>query len=720
MKPLFTLALLVSAMFTARVFSQPPAAGPAPSYPRPLVELYKSYFPLHDIGEITPERWAVRKKEIRERILLAAGLFPLPTKTPLNAVVHGRVERDDYTVDRVFFESFPGHYVTGNLYLPKNPPQNGKMPGILSAHGHWNQGRFMEVSPTDVKQHLAIGAERFESGARSPLHARCVQLARMGCAVFFYDMLGTADSIQIQEHRSGRRPDLNGKEPGTFGLYSPMADLRLQSNFGLQTWNSIRALDFLLTLPGVDASRLAITGESGGGTQSLMLAAVDERLAAAFPCVMASTAMQGGCTCENACYLRINQGNIDIAAAFAPKPMGLTAANDWTKELETKGFPDLKRVWSALGKPDDVMATFNIHWLHNYNHVSRTTMYGFMNKHFKLGFAEPVLEREFVVPTTDDITVWTGAHSKPAGDKVGPAHEKALLKHWSDDSDRLLKGRNDLIHRAWEIMIGRPLLAPAEVKNEIASRGDRGGYILTVGTLQNLRHDEKVPYLRLQPKAGKGNGTVALWLAHAGAGGLFADGDRLSAAAQKLIDGGATIMCPTLYLPDAKEQPMNPVNSKDVTRNEWRWAASYTYGYNPPLVVHRVHDAMTAIAALQQDATLANAKIILVGSDGAGAVATAAAVMLQETLSGLVVDTEAFRFASVQDQWHPMFVPGAVKYGDVPGLLELSASLKPVVLGENGAKGGADAVAAAILDLANRPAKVTGGGGGQNRVRVNF
>ena len=56
---------------------------------------------------------------MRDRILLACGLLPLPTKTPLNAVVHGRIERDDYTVDRVFFESFPGHYVCGNLYLPK-------------------------------------------------------------------------------------------------------------------------------------------------------------------------------------------------------------------------------------------------------------------------------------------------------------------------------------------------------------------------------------------------------------------------------------------------------------------------------------------------------------------------------------------------------------------------------------------------------------------------
>jgi hypothetical protein len=702
MKLLFALGSLVFIMTTQLTAAETTLASPL--YPRPLVELYKSYFPFHDIGAVTPESWAARRKEIRERILLASGLFPLPTKTPLNAVTHGRIVRDDYTVDRVFFESFPGHYVTGNLYLPKNPPKDGKMPGILSAHGHWPKGRFTDngAGTKETKQLLAIGAERFESGARAPLHARCVQLARMGCAVFFYDMVGYADSIQVTEHRTGRRPDLNGKEPGTFGLFSPMADLRLESSFGLQTWNSIRALDFLLTIPGIDPARLAITGESGGGTQTLMLAAIDDRLAAAFPCVMTSTAMQGGCTCENACYLRINQGNIDIAAAFAPKPMGMTAANDWTKELEKKGFPDLKMVWSKLGKPDNVMATYNVHWAHNYNHVSRTTMYGFMSKHFNLGFSEPVLEREFVVPTTEEMTVWTSAHPKPTGDKVGGAHEKALLKHWSEDSDRLIRGRTEVIGRAWEIMIGRPALAKADMRLDVESRDDRGTYTAVKGTLRNTKHNEDVPYLRIEPKSGKVSGAVALWLTQRGPDGLFESGHRLGAAAQKLIEAGVAIVCPTLYLHDAKEQPMNPVNNKDPLRNDWRWSVCYTYGYNPSLVVHRVHDAMGLIASLQFETQSKPAKIIVVGSDGAGPVAAAAVAMTKDKLSGAVIDTEGFRFAAIEDQWHPLFVPGAVKYGDVPGLLSVSASLKPVILGENGAKGGNDALAAAVRDIAAR------------------
>src|SRR5262249_29214159 len=154
--------------------------------------------------------------------------------------------RDDYTVDRVYFESLPGHFVTGNLYLPKNPV---KVPAVICPHGHWPNGRFMHASDADVKKQMDMGAEKIENAARSPLQARCVQLARMGCAVFFYDMLGYADSVQFcdadgkPEHRHGLRSE---------GFLSPGAEANLQGYFPLQTWNSTRVLDFITSLPFVD------------------------------------------------------------------------------------------------------------------------------------------------------------------------------------------------------------------------------------------------------------------------------------------------------------------------------------------------------------------------------------------------------------------------------------------------------------------------------------
>ena len=215
-----------------------PSISPGAEETRParaLRDLNKSYFPFTPVKDAPA--WAARREEIRRRVLVAAGLWPMPEKTPLRALIHGTIEMDDYTVQKVQFESLPGHFVTGSLYLPKK--LEGKIPAILCPHGHWPNGRFMDDQKS-VAQQLASGAEKFANGARSPLQARCVQLARMGCAAFLYDMLGMADSVQLVEHRHG---------PTEAGFVSADAELNLDGFFPLQTWNSERALDFLLSLP---------------------------------------------------------------------------------------------------------------------------------------------------------------------------------------------------------------------------------------------------------------------------------------------------------------------------------------------------------------------------------------------------------------------------------------------------------------------------------------
>jgi len=216
----------------------PPGTLPADQRLKKLRTL-NSYFPFHAVK--TPEEWQQRSEQIRRRVLVALGLWPLPERTPLEAVIHDRKAFDDYIIEKVYFQSVPGFYVTGSLYRPKTAVGPNKRPGILCPHGHWPGGRFYDEATQkgngNIRQQIAAGAERFLEGGRSPLQARCVQLARMGCTVFLYDMIGYADSVQLS-HSPGTRESMNTR--GNWGFFSPAAELRLETMMGLQTWDSIR------------------------------------------------------------------------------------------------------------------------------------------------------------------------------------------------------------------------------------------------------------------------------------------------------------------------------------------------------------------------------------------------------------------------------------------------------------------------------------------------
>jgi dienelactone hydrolase len=638
MKILCHCLLLVCVNGATQAESTDPRLGP----PRTL----NNYFPMQAVA--SAEAWATREAKLRRQVQLAAGLWPPPRKTPLNPVVHGKVERDDYTVERVYFESVPGHYVTGSLYRPKTG--SGNRPAVLCPHGHWPNGRFHAHSEGTLKKEIASGAETFDPSGRYPLQARCVQLARMGCVVFHYDMIGYADSIQFTSHRPGLRDHMNTKVD--WGYFSPQAELRLQSMMQLQTWNSIRSLDFVASLPGVDPARIAVTGASGGGTQTFMLTAVDPRIAAAFPAVMVSTGMQGGCTCENANYLRINAGNIDIAALAAPRPLGISAADDWTKELMSKGFPELQSLYRMLGVPDKVHAEAFVQYKHNYNQVSRHVMYRWFNRHLKLDVDTP-RERDFTPLTREELTVWTD--KKP--EQAGEAHERELLKWWTQEGTYQLEHFADwttfrrVVGGAWESIIGRDLDTTGEVRVE-------GNQLVN-------RFGEGVAFARDKP----GGDKQAILLG--------TDGSRTlrSAAARAIRDKGFHCMAIDLIHPGTNSS-LQP-HSKD--QKPWKRFVGYTYGYNHPGFVQRVHDVLTAIAYARTQGK----EVHLFAQKGTGHVAAAARFMAGKELAGARIELGPFRFADIRHFDHPDFVPGAVKYGDVDALVALCSEYPTTFSGVN-------------------------------------
>lgn len=650
------------------------AGEPEPT--RALRDLNKSSFPFTPVQN--GAEWQLRHEAIQRRVLVAAGLYPMPEKTPLNAVIHGRVEKDDYTVDKVYFESLPGHYVTGSLYLPKR--MQGKISAVICPHGHWPNGRFMDAAPGEVKKQLAMGAEQRENAARSPLQARCVQLARMGCAVFFYDMLGYADSIQFAAHRHG---------PQAHGFVSPEAELNLVSHFGLQTWNSVRVLDFICSLPYVDTTRIGCTGASGGGTQTMMITGIDDRIAAAFPAVMVSTEMQGGCVCENAPYLRINQGNIDIAALTAPRPLGMTAADDWTKHLETKGFPALKQLYTLLGVPGCVEAHYNLQFPHNYNAVSRAEMYDFFNRYFKLGLTNTD-ERDFQLLTKAEASVWDAQDPQPAGVQVGEPHEVAVLNWFKQQAAQqidpllhpgskagLLKTRA-VLGGALEIMMGRTLPKAGASTFALRAQEDHGDYLLQRGSVTCA--GDVIETTFLYPP--KWNHTMVLWLTLKGEASVLQPDGKLGVAAAQVLQQGSAIACPELYLLGATHNPNVYAAGKRKSAGAYEGFAGFHYGYNPSLFAERVRDVLALLGAIRDDTTHRAERIRVAGVEGAGVIAVATTALAPDVVQQLACDTAGFRFARLADVWDVNFVPGGAKYGDVPALLALCAPVPTTVVGE--------------------------------------
>ncbi len=642
-----------------------------------LRHLRYDYFPFQKVS--SPKAWEKRADELRRQVKVANGIWPLPTRTPLNAVVHSPVERDDYTVWRVYFESFPGHFVTGSLYRPKHV--SGRLPAVLSPHGHWAEGRFHGFDDAKLKQQIAIGAERFLAGGRHPVQARCVQLARMGCVVFQYDMEGYADSVQRSAHRHDKREHMNTAT--NWGLNSPQAELHLQNLMGIQTWNSIRALDFLTSLEDVDPKRVVVTGSSGGGTQTFILMAVDDRPVAAIPCVMVSTAMQGGCRCENAPYLRIGAGNIDLAALTAPRPLALTAADDWTVELRTKGYPDLLALYKMLGKKDSFRAVFHTEFKHNYNSVNRTFMYGCVNDFLGLGFEKPILEEDYLPLTREEQSVWTSDHPKPSGDQAGEAHERAVLRWWTkDSSEQIAKLRDDpaayqqVVGGAWDVLIGRQLDEVGFVDAEVAKEVEFGDYSGIVLMLKDADFGSLLPAMVLTP-GDNNNGQVVLWLSDNGKSGLLdAEGKPNAEISSLLEDGYIVVGVDLLYqgefLSDDKpltSARLNPLDQSQADKNREPW--EFFFGYNSPLFSQRVHDALTTIRAIQLSPLQAS-QIHLVGQGReAGAIALAAAVQAGDALDKTAIATAGFSFAAIDRKDDPMFLPGAVKYDGVEGLKRL-------------------------------------------------
>lgn len=334
--------------------------------------------------------WEKRAHMIRQGMIDGMQLDKMPdTEGNFNPMIRNTREMDGYIVENIAIESFPGFYITGNLYRPTAPKE--KNPAVLCPHGHARDKRFTE----DVQK-------------------RSASLARMGAVVFAYDMVGYAESTQIN-HRM------------------PIALV-------LQTWNSKRVLEYLLSRPDVDPDRIGMTGGSGGGTQTFVLTALDERITVSVPVVQVSAHFFGGCICESGMPIHKSDhhqtNNVEIAALCAPRPLLLISNGaDWTRNTPRIEYPYIQKVYALYDAEHKVENVHLPSQKHDYGYSKRVAAYNFLAHHLKLnsgampyenGFKEDFVE----VLEPAQLKVFTEDHPRPSNALQG---DQAVMEYLGID-----------------------------------------------------------------------------------------------------------------------------------------------------------------------------------------------------------------------------------------------------------------------------------------------
>ena len=536
------------------------------------------------------EAWQARRTVLRQQILSAAGLSPMPPKTPLHPEVFGRLERDGYSIEKVLLETMPHYYLGGNLYRPTKP---GKHPGVLIMHGHWDYGRL-------------------ENQPLNSTPAEGVNFAKQGYVAFAIDMVGYNDTLQTTHEFGGPREDL--------WSFSPL---------GLQLWNSTRALDFLLSLDDIDSTRIGVTGASGGGTQTFLLAAVDDRIQVSAPVNMVSAYMQGGARCENAPGLRLGTSNLEIAALMAPRPMLLVSSTgDWTSHVPEEEFPAIRQVYALYDKAANV-ENFHQDAPHNYNRKAREAVYRFFAKHLLQDpkYSEYVEQGAQVEKLQDMLALM----NRPP--TAGTLSYDGLFAEWQ--------------------AVARAQVEPSD----ISSLRTRFQQSIGVTWPSEILHEEQAGGTLVLGRAGAGDRIPARLLPGTGTPVLVVDpngiksGVTSSVVAKLQAEGHAALLISAFQTGDA-------VAPRDRS-------ATHFLGFNQSDDANRVQDIVTALAFLNQqagqDGQPANRPIELIGIARATlwCLFAAAVSPVPVKLRGM---PEAFH-GSDREFLNELFIPGIQRQG---------------------------------------------------------
>ncbi|MEQ9286365.1 MAG: acetylxylan esterase [Cyclobacteriaceae bacterium] len=342
------------------------------------------------------DSWEKRGDIIKKGVITGMGLDQMPEiKGHFNPIIRNTKLMDGYIVENIAIESFPGFYVTGNIYRPTKV--KGRLPAILCTHGH-----------------------KSNRGLTENLQIRCGSLARMGAIVFAYDMVGMNNIQQVTHHM-------------------PISLL-------LQTWNSRRVLEYLLSREDVDPEQIGMTGESGGATQTLILTALDGRIKVSVPVAQVSGHFFGGCVGESGMPIHRSKGhqtnNVEIAALAAPRPMLLISDGaDWTRNTPIVEYPYIQKVYALYDAPHKVANVHLPNEKHDYGYSKRAAAYVFFARHLSLSLDNLPYEDRFIesfvtILPNDQLRVFNQEYPPPEDMLMG---NEAVMNYLNIDLEKVFQ-----------------------------------------------------------------------------------------------------------------------------------------------------------------------------------------------------------------------------------------------------------------------------------------
>jgi cephalosporin-C deacetylase-like acetyl esterase len=361
----------------------------------------------------TKEDWEDYQNNLKEKIFASLDKFE---KTPLNVQVTGKIKRENFSVEKVMFESHPNFFVTGCLYLPHK--RQKPAPAIIYCSGH-----------TDIA---------FRGDVYQPV---ILNLVAKGFVVFGLDPIGQGERLQYVNSETGKSK-IGGSttEHSYAGVQTLLTGTSLSDYF---IWDGVRTIDFLLTRKEIDPERIGITGRSGGGTQSAMIAAFDDRIRAAAPECYITTFKRllqsiGPQDAEQNMFNAIKLGfdHPDYLHLRAPKPtMVITTTHDFfSQQGARESFAEAQRSFSAFGKPENLVFSEDF-GVHQSTQKNREAMYTFFQKHLNNPGDNSDMEVEIFKPEELWVTPTGQLQTSEIGITVFNLNQRYFIKQELTEND---------------------------------------------------------------------------------------------------------------------------------------------------------------------------------------------------------------------------------------------------------------------------------------------